>query len=87
MRNALLISLSSLLALPVSAQVYPTLSPETPRLQSVVAKPDTRIVLTALPKTALTVMLGRGQMINRIVLEPNRLIESHARSAASVVER
>ena len=60
------------LSAPALAQVYPSLSPETPRVQSVVFKPGQRIVMPALPKTALTVMLEPGQMITRVVLKGNR---------------
>ena len=49
------------LAWPVSAQVFPTLGRETPRLQTVKWKDGQRIILTALPETALTVMLERGE--------------------------
>jgi len=72
MRSAILIAIAALSSSQVLAQVYPTLSQDTPRLQTVAASPDTRVVLTALPKTALTVMLERGQIISRIVLDGNR---------------
>lgn len=76
-----LLALSS--ATVVCAQVYPTLSPETPRIQTVVAEPGKRILLTALPETALTVMLEQGQMIDKIVLEGNRSWEVRVSAEAN----
>lgn len=61
-----------LLASSVSGQVYPKLGSDTPRIQTVSPEQGERVVLTALPETALTVMLEPGQAITRITLEGNR---------------
>ena len=72
MKALAFIALASLMAAPLYAQVYPTLGSETPRIQTVSHSPGQRIVLTALPETALTVMLEPGQSVTRITLEGNR---------------
>lgn len=53
---------------PVMAQVFPTPGPETPRIQSAEWRPSEPLVLTALPQTALTVMLEPGERIQRATL-------------------
>lgn len=53
---------------PLGAQLVPTPSEETPRIQSVEWRPGEPIVLTALPQTALTVMLDPGEQIVRASL-------------------
>lgn len=54
------------------AQVYPTPGAETPRIQTVQWRPGEPVVLTALPQTALTVMLEPGETIRRVTLGGNR---------------
>jgi type IV secretion system protein VirB9 len=58
--------------LPASAQVFPEPGSDTPRIQTAVPVDGQPIVLTALPRTALTVMLEQGQSITRITLEGSR---------------
>ncbi|MEM9310970.1 MAG: TrbG/VirB9 family P-type conjugative transfer protein [Pseudomonadota bacterium] len=70
--KALLTGLCLLASSAASAQVFPTLGRDTPRIQSVISQPGQRIVLTALPETALTVMLEPGEVISRITLEGSR---------------
>jgi type IV secretion system protein VirB9 len=53
---------------PVAAQVFPTPGPETPRIQTADWRPGETLVLTALPQTALTVMLEPGETIQRATL-------------------
>ncbi|MEM8724838.1 MAG: TrbG/VirB9 family P-type conjugative transfer protein [Pseudomonadota bacterium] len=60
---------------PALAQVMPTPSPESPRIQSVAWQSGETIALTALPETALTVMLEPGETIQRAVLTGNQLWE------------
>lgn len=72
MKPAILAFAAALMTVPAAAQVFPRLSQDTPRIQSVVAQPDRRIILTALPETALTVMLEHGQVVKRITLDGNR---------------
>ncbi|MEP0189666.1 MAG: TrbG/VirB9 family P-type conjugative transfer protein [Erythrobacter sp.] len=54
---------------PTSAQTFPTPNPEAPRIQSVEWRANQTIVLTALPKTSLTVMLEPGETITRATLQ------------------
>ncbi|MGB3470386.1 MAG: TrbG/VirB9 family P-type conjugative transfer protein [Erythrobacter sp.] len=76
MRSLAVISaLAVVLALPLEAQVFPTLGRDTPRIQSVVWKPGQRVILTALPETALTVMLERSETVSRATLEGSRAWE------------
>ncbi|WP_298465980.1 TrbG/VirB9 family P-type conjugative transfer protein [uncultured Erythrobacter sp.] len=60
-------------AAPAAAQIVPTPSAESPRIQSVVWKAGETIALTALPETALTVMLEPSETIQRAVLNGNQL--------------
>jgi type IV secretion system protein VirB9 len=53
---------------PVAAQVFPTPGAETPRIQTAEYHPGEPLVLTALPQTALTVMLEPGETIQRATL-------------------
>ncbi len=53
---------------PLTAQVFPIPGPETPRIQTAVWRPGEPLVLTALPQTALTVMLEPGETIQRATL-------------------
>ena len=53
---------------PLLAQMVPTPGPETPRIQSAEWLPGEPLVLTALPQTALTVMLEPGERIQRATL-------------------
>jgi type IV secretion system protein VirB9 len=66
------VSLASLALLtvgaPLAAQIFPTPGPETPRIQSAQWRPGEPLVLTALPQTALTVMLEPGERIQRATL-------------------
>ena len=55
-------------AVPLVAQVFPTPGAETPRIQSAQWRPGEQLVLTALPQTALTVMLEPGERIQRATL-------------------
>jgi type IV secretion system protein VirB9 len=55
-------------AAPLAAQVFPIPGPETPRIQTAAWKPGEPLVLTALPQTALTVMLEPGETIQRATL-------------------
>lgn len=57
------------------AQVFPTPGTETPRIQTVQFSPGEPIVLTALPQTALTVMLEPGEAITRATLGGSRAWE------------
>lgn len=59
-------------AFPATAQIMPTPSAESPRVQSVTWQPGEPVVLTALPQTALTVMLEPGEAIQRATLGGNR---------------
>jgi type IV secretion system protein VirB9 len=55
-------------AAPLAAQVFPMPGPETPRIQTAQWRPGEPVVLTALPQTALTVMLEPGETIRRATL-------------------
>ena len=66
------LSLACLIAVPAAADVYPTPGPDNPRIQSAQWQPGERVVLTALPKTGLTVMLEPGEIIRRVVLSDDR---------------
>jgi type IV secretion system protein VirB9 len=55
-------------AAPLTAQVFPMPGPETPRIQTADWRPGEPVVLTALPQTALTVMLEPGETIERATL-------------------
>ena len=57
-----------LLAAPVAAQNVPALSEENPRLQSIRYAEGERVLLTALPQSALTVVLEPGEQIQQVVL-------------------
>lgn len=61
-------SLTLAFAAPLAAQVVPMPGPETPRIQTADWRPDEPVVLTALPQTALTVMLEPGETIQRATL-------------------
>jgi type IV secretion system protein VirB9 len=53
---------------PLMAQVFPMPGPETPRIQTAEWRPGQPVVLTALPQTALTVMLEPGESVQRATL-------------------
>jgi type IV secretion system protein VirB9 len=55
-------------AAPLAAQVFPMPGAETPRIQTADWRPGEPVVLTALPQTALTVMLEPGETIERATL-------------------
>lgn len=55
-------------SVPGAAQVMPVPSDETPRVQTALFSSDQKIMLIALPETALTVMLEPGEMITRATL-------------------
>ncbi len=55
-------------AAPLAAQIFPMPGPETPRIQTADWRPGEPLVLTALPQTALTVMLEPGETIQRATL-------------------
>lgn len=61
-------SLALACAAPLAAQVVPMPGPETPRIQTADWRPGEPVVLTALPQTALTVMLEPGETIERATL-------------------
>lgn len=61
-------SIMLLCAAPLAAQVFPMPGPETPRIQTADWRPGEPLVLTALPQTALTVMLEPGESIQRATL-------------------
>lgn len=65
----------ALIVSPLAAQVFPTPGNDTPRVQSVAWDDGQSIVLTALPETALTVMLEPGETITRAVLSGSRAWE------------
>ncbi len=72
-RCASMLPIAALLwALPAAGQIYPTPGGETPRIQTAVWKPNEDVVLTALPETALTVMLEPGETILRATLTGSR---------------
>ncbi len=56
------------MGVPLMAQVFPTPGSETPRIQTAEWRPGEPLVLTALPQTALTVMLEPGERIQRATL-------------------
>lgn len=53
---------------PLTAQVFPVPCPETPRIQTADWRPGEQLVLTALPQTALTVLLEPGETIREAAL-------------------
>lgn len=57
-----------LCTVPLTAQVFPIPGPDTPRIQTAEWRPGEPLVLTALPQTALTVMLEPGETIQRATL-------------------
>lgn len=57
-----------LFAAPAAAQNVPALSEENPRLQSIRYAEGERVLLTALPQSALTVVLEPGEQIQQVVL-------------------
>ncbi len=65
--------LAFVFGLPVAAQTFPTPDLDNPRIQSVTWQQGQTIALTALPDTALTVMLEPGEAIQRAVLNGNQL--------------
>ncbi|QUL36887.1 TrbG/VirB9 family P-type conjugative transfer protein [Erythrobacter sp. JK5] len=75
MIRAITLALAAVCAAPASAQVFPMPGHDSPRIQTVAWQPGEPIVLTALPETALTVMLEPGETIERAVLGGNRLWE------------
>jgi len=58
---------------PAAAQTFPTPDLDNPRIQSVAWRDGETIALTALPDTALTVMLESSETIERAVLSGNQL--------------
>lgn len=70
MRRRLTLAAAVLLvwAAPLAAQVFPMPGPDTPRVQTAQWRPGEPLVLTALPQTALTVMLEPGETIRRATL-------------------
>lgn len=57
-----------LLPLAAAAQVLPMPEPVNPRLQTVKWEDGRQVILTALPRTALTVVLEPGEAIERVAL-------------------
>jgi type IV secretion system protein VirB9 len=68
MRTMLAAAALLVLCMPLSAQVFPMPGPESPRVQTAEWRPGEPLVLTALPQTALTVMLEPGEQIQRATL-------------------
>lgn len=62
------IALLLVIGAPLAAQVFPIPGPETPRIQTAEWRLGEPLVLTALPQTALTVMLEPGERIQRAAL-------------------
>jgi type IV secretion system protein VirB9 len=54
---------------PLAAQLVPTPGLDTPRIQKATWQEGEAVLLTALPETALTVMLEPGEMIERVSLK------------------
>lgn len=57
------------IASPARADVMPELGADNPRLQSVAYASGERVLLTAMPQSALTVMLEPGEKVERAVLD------------------
>jgi len=57
---------------PAHADIYPMPGPENPRIQSASWEANQNYVLTALPETALTVMLEPGEIIQRVTVNDDR---------------
>ncbi|MBD3730831.1 MAG: TrbG/VirB9 family P-type conjugative transfer protein [Sphingomonadales bacterium] len=55
-------------AAPLAAQTIPRLGQDNPRLQTIAYSPGDRVLLTAMPQAALTVMLEPGEQIERAIL-------------------
>lgn len=68
MRNLLIAASLIALGTPLLAQVFPTPGSDTPRIQTAEWRAGESLVLTALPQTALTVMLEPGETIERAIL-------------------
>lgn len=68
MRTLLVAPALLALSTPLLAQVFPMPGPETPRIQTADWRPGEALVLTALPQTALTVMLEPGETIQRATI-------------------
>jgi len=66
-----LFCLGALACAPLAAQVVPAPQHDTPRIQTAAWRQGEPIVLTALPETALTVMLEPGETIRRAALSGN----------------
>ena len=66
--SRILLPLALILGSPVFAQAVPRPSLENPRLQTVAYEQGVTIALTALPQTALTLVLEPGEQINRVIL-------------------
>jgi len=67
----LLFAASGLAAVPLAAQIVPVPQYDTPRIQTARWRQGEAVVLTALPETALTVMLEPGETIRRAALSGN----------------
>lgn len=61
-----------LLASPLLADAHPMPSEDSPRIQTITWENGQRTILTALPETALTVMLEPGDSIQRVTLGNDR---------------
>lgn len=72
MTRVFVLAMAFLIGAPLSAQIFPIPGTETPRIQTVQFSPGEPIVLTALPQTALTVMLEPGEAIARATLGGSR---------------
>lgn len=66
-----LMAMSAVLAAPLAAQIVPAPHYDTPRIQTAQWRQGEPVALTALPETALTVMLEPGEIIRRAALSGN----------------
>lgn len=67
-----LCGIGAVLTAPLAAQVIPAPDQDTPRIQTARWRQGEAVVLTALPETALTVMLEPGETIRRAALGGSR---------------
>lgn len=67
MRALAAIVCALVLAQPAAAQVLPALELDNPRLQTVPYTEGQEVLLTVMPSSGLTVMLERGEQIERII--------------------
>lgn len=56
-------------ALPATGQTLPIPDPDNPRVQTARWTPTDQVIVTALPKSPLTILLGPGEQIERVIIE------------------